>query len=366
MIAFTNHALDHMLCSVLDAKITTDIVRLGSRTSEERISQYSIETREMAAGQSRLHPTYTEKYKELHSVGVEITKLIKSINETDLESDSSEIVKYISLSYPEHHVAMAESPSWISVAKGLAHDGDAESGARWQRLGRKGLVIDEDTSIYAFWKNCGDLDFLEMIASPVASNIEQTGPPPAHPDPGPFNRFEHLLIEVTSDSEDTDSLGEKEEKDDDNEDDFEVLPEKLWMRVCFSTPPGSSADAAQVEASVPLPEPSVPIPPIADTRPSYVSDSAGFFEALGEDGIPTVPQGDRGLDQLLEEAEVWNMSRYERQTLHVYWIDQARAQMQQNQRDEFERLRKKHAEKVQEHNEIREEVSRARLGGLLV
>jgi hypothetical protein len=31
VIAFTNLALDHLLTSILDAKITTNIVRLGSR-----------------------------------------------------------------------------------------------------------------------------------------------------------------------------------------------------------------------------------------------------------------------------------------------------------------------------------------------
>ena len=51
LIAFTNQALDHMLCSVLDAGIMTDIVRLGSRTSaDEPIVQYSIETQEMVTG----------------------------------------------------------------------------------------------------------------------------------------------------------------------------------------------------------------------------------------------------------------------------------------------------------------------------
>ncbi|KAJ7346800.1 hypothetical protein DFH08DRAFT_869366 [Mycena albidolilacea] len=36
MIAFTNHALDHMLTSVLDAGITNKVVRLGSRSADEK------------------------------------------------------------------------------------------------------------------------------------------------------------------------------------------------------------------------------------------------------------------------------------------------------------------------------------------
>lgn len=363
MIAFTNHALDHMLCSVLDADITTDIVRLGSRTSEDRISQYSIETREMVAGQSRLHPTYTAEYKELHSVGVEISNLIKRIHEIDLESDSSEIIKYLSLFYPEHHVSMSEPPSWISAAKDLSHDDDSESGGKWQRQGRRGQVIEEDRSIYAFWKNCGDLDFLEMVASPAVSHIRQTSNSLADPvDPGSSNRFEILSTETTADAEDTDSL-EEDEDDESDEDDFDMLPEKLWMTADFSGTPDSDVDSEKVEALATLPESSTLVLPITETKPEYVNDSAGFFEALGADGIPTMPLSDRPLHELFNEGEVWNMSRDERQILHVFWIEQARAQIQQNQEDEFDRLRKKHAEKVQEYNEIKEEASHTKLGG---
>lgn len=43
MIAFTNHALDHLLGSVLDANITRRIVRLGSQCADERISQFTID-----------------------------------------------------------------------------------------------------------------------------------------------------------------------------------------------------------------------------------------------------------------------------------------------------------------------------------
>jgi len=44
MIAFTNHALDHLLGNILDAGITEKIARLGSRHSaHERIVPFSLE-----------------------------------------------------------------------------------------------------------------------------------------------------------------------------------------------------------------------------------------------------------------------------------------------------------------------------------
>ncbi|KAF8128159.1 hypothetical protein EV363DRAFT_1585143 [Boletus edulis] len=356
MIAFTNHALDHMLCSVLDAGITTDIVRLGSRTSDERIAQYSIETREMVAGQSRLHDSesYKTKFRELKDVGKEISKLIDRMSKIDLESDSSEIIKYLELFHPEHHASMSDVPPWIEVAKDLSQD-DTESGEKWKRQGRKGKVVTEDTSVYAFWKNCGDLDFLETIHHPVVLPHSNLLAEAGELGPSRSNRFEILQTEATADAEDT----EEDESDESDEEGLDTSPEKIWMTAEFSDTP-DKAEPAKEPAS--LPEPSSP--PIAEPEPpypSYVNDAAGFFAALGEDGVPAVPFDNRALEMLLEEPEVWEMSQLERQTLHAFWIEEARVHMQQNQQDEFDRLRKKHADKVREYNEIREEVRRVLL-----
>lgn len=367
MIAFTNHALDHMLCSVLDAGITKDIVRLGSRSSDERISQYSIETREMVAGQSRLHHTYNAKFHELKSVGREISQLIDKIHQTNLESDSSEITKYLSLFHPGQHISMSGPPSWIDVAKDLSHD-DFESGEQWKTQGPKGQVFAEDTSFYAFWKNSGDLDFLEMVTNPVVPSVPQTVESVAEPGPSSrSNPYELLSTETTADVEDTDTP-EEDGQDELAEGDSEIRPEKMWTTAKFSDPPDASVNPGAGKAPVSLPEPSVPAPTVAKTvapYPAYVSNPVGFFVALGENRIPTVPLSKRKLDALLGDRKVWNMSRHERKILHIFWIGQARTEMQQNQQEEFVRLRKQHAEKVQEYNEVKEEASSARFNNLL-
>ena len=376
LIAFTNHALDHMLCSVLDAGITTDIVRLGSnKSADERIGQYSIETREMVAGQSRLDHTYNSKYREFKTVGTEISHLIEAMQKIDLESDSSEIIKYLQSFHPEHHVSMSDPPAWIGVAKSLSEN-DSESEGKWQKQGRKGKVITEDTSAYAFWKNCGDLDFLETITSPVAPLAPQFSHSlvePASSEPGPSahpNRFEALQTEAAADDED--ELSSEKDDDETNEESSEIPPEKkLWMNAPFLDTPDTNSGPEAEKAKTPASHPAPPSfsPPVAEEQPpysAYVNDAVGFFDALGEDYVPTVPFGRRTVEALLDEGEVWNMSQHERQKLHKFWIEEARTQMQQNQQDEFDRLRKKHAEKVQEYNEIKEEVSGERLGGFLV
>ncbi|KAG8218137.1 hypothetical protein J3R82DRAFT_3674 [Butyriboletus roseoflavus] len=290
MIAFTNHALDHMLCSVLDAGITTNIVRLGSRSADERISQYSIETKEMVAGQSRLDREYSSKFRELKSVETEISQLMDRIYKIDLESDSSEIIKYLSVSYPEHHVSiMSEPPAWINVAKKLSHD-DSEFGEEWQVQGRKGRVVVQDTSFYAFWKRFGDLEFLDTVANPPVPDVPQTSNSPAEPGPSSrSNPYEVLRNETTADTD----ASEGDEQDESDEGDIEVQPEKRWMTAKFSDPPDASVDSEADKAHTSLPAPSAPAPPVAaetkDPHPAYVNDPVEFFLALGENVIPKAP-----------------------------------------------------------------------------
>ena len=76
MIAFTNHALDHMLRSVLDARITQKIVRLGSRSADERIAEFSIEHVESVAGRSRLLSAFSTYRRALRDVEDEIKKFM--------------------------------------------------------------------------------------------------------------------------------------------------------------------------------------------------------------------------------------------------------------------------------------------------
>ncbi|KAF9227364.1 hypothetical protein BS17DRAFT_747823 [Gyrodon lividus] len=357
MIAFTNHALDHMLCSVLDANITTKIVRLGSRSSDERISEYSIETREMVAGQSRLDRKFAGRYRELKVVQGEITNLMNRILNTDLESDSSEISKYLQIFQPEHHEFMSNPPEWIKVTRELSHN-DSDGG--WKKQGRGGRVVQEDTSIYAHWKNFGDLEFLETFGnltsySPDVGNFGIEPPASSR-----VNPLEVLALEGGAGTDDTESTGGGSEDESPLED---IKPEERWMTVQVVDVLDSAPDPDTEDPYEPPLQPvgSKPVADLNTTPPSYVDDPAGLFAALGEEGVPDIPSGDRPLDELLRIGDVWTMSIRERKRLHEFWIEQARIEMYQNQLDEFERLRNKHAERVKEYNEGKEEARRSLL-----
>ncbi|KAL4078405.1 hypothetical protein V8B97DRAFT_1937181 [Scleroderma yunnanense] len=348
MIAFTNHALDHMLSSVLDAGITTNIVRLGSRSSDERISQYSIETRERVTGHSRLDRAMHQRHRELKDMQERIKKLMDNILKADLESDSSEVMKYLMLYHPEHNECLCSPPQWITVSKDLSED---SSEGQWQVQGRKGRVINQDTSLYAYWKTSGDLQFLSTLdtfLSPTYTATAQVS--------STANHYQ-LLSSNATDIDTPESDGDSSDSDDSTI--FEDLGvEELWMLV-------SDDEIEEVEEAPQNPTQPVSEPIIQDTSPEPISsqenlvqDPAGFFRVLGEESIPVIPSRDRSLQDLLQDGEVWEMSTTERERLHRFWIEQARIQMSRNQLEEFENLRIKHADKIREYNEGRETARR--------
>lgn len=77
LIAFTNHALDRMLSSILDAKITSNIVRLGGYSADERISSFSLHTLEAIMTESDLDKFIHREYREMKLVEEEVGELME-------------------------------------------------------------------------------------------------------------------------------------------------------------------------------------------------------------------------------------------------------------------------------------------------
>lgn len=300
-------ALDHMLCSVLDAGITSNIVRLGSRSADERISPYSLETMEKVAGQSRLDRAFGQNYRALKEVEEEVKRLIQKFLTIPVNSD--EISQYLEVQYPEHFEHTNQPPAWISAIKAISSlDGV------WQHAGKKGQKEAIDDSMYAYWKNGHDLDFLEFRPDPVLDSQ----PTPADHLPGDNNKF-NKLDSVTAGLDDD-------------------QPEAT---------PGENVDSL-----TPLPN-----PPQSSIQLSDLRNPEEFFIGYGYDGVPPVPSSDRDLEILLDSGELWSMARSERERLHAYWIEQVRSNLHHNQLLEFERLREKHIDVLQRWTEGKDEVS---------
>ncbi|KAI9068435.1 hypothetical protein FKP32DRAFT_1561707 [Trametes sanguinea] len=189
LIAFTNHALDHMLTSVLDAGITDNVVRLGTRSSDERISQYTLDKLEKVAATAQMDRAFKRQYAIMKKLEEQMSKVMTSIRLPLVSWDTIET--YLDIHYPEHADAFRTPPFWIWELSKLMW-AEEELEGEWQEAKRKGSkktkTVDSSVSrtAYGFWRAGKDLQFLQtpprqasqagkgkevMVPAPDADNI---------------------------------------------------------------------------------------------------------------------------------------------------------------------------------------------------
>ena len=157
LIAFTNHALDHMLTSVLDANITKSVVRLGSRTTDERIEQYSLFKLEQLSGRGSRDRFIRRGYAALKGAEEEMTRTMNRIQLPGLTWEDAE--KFLNIHYPQHAESLREPPFWIAEHfRRTMKDGFTE--VSYKR--KKASQDDNIAGVYGFWKNCRDIDFIQL------------------------------------------------------------------------------------------------------------------------------------------------------------------------------------------------------------
>jgi hypothetical protein len=332
MIAFTNHALDHMLTSVLDAGITSRIVRLGSRSADERISQFSMENLELVAGQSRLDRTVGQHHRSLKDIQLQITRLMSQILKTSVESEK--IVQHIEIQYPEHFEHILQPPDWVSLLMAHSKSDDHE---QWQQVGKRGCKVDaEDDSIYTYWRTGRDLEFLSKQEEPKPQ-LAQAQTPLAQKDVSNQNKFQALVVDPNSGS-DTDS-SDSELDDDESDSDLPQEPwQRSWAPLNGQATPAPAAPVLTAPAPIPVftMEPQISgsdkndisLPATANIEPSDFYSVADFFIAQGCIGVPLIPKSNRPLEMLLDEGEMWEMSLSERERLHNHWTERVKSMLQ--------------------------------------
>ncbi|KAH9170424.1 hypothetical protein EDB89DRAFT_2071946 [Lactarius sanguifluus] len=164
LIAFTNHALDHMLTSVLDAKITTNVVRLGSRTTDERIEQYSLYKLEQLSGRGDLDRPIRREYAAMKQVEEEMTRIMNRIQLPGLTWEDAE--RFLDFQYPQHADSFRGPPFWIAEYFRRIKEDEIENG-EWKRTskGKKASQDAEISGVYALWKNGRDIEFIQPPAT---------------------------------------------------------------------------------------------------------------------------------------------------------------------------------------------------------
>ena len=208
LIAFTNHALDHLLGSVLDAEITNKIVRLGSRSNDERISPFSLENLEKigpisTASRISINRAYGARKKAEKEL---ITVLQELQGGQVSDSDRKE---YMELFYPGHRAELLDPPEWIRQLR--------LSEAGWTIAGHRDAQ--DIRSEYDFWAACSDIQWLKHQVDAKETKRKST-----------VNQFAALNVEEVEEDEwgDDDVLSQS-----DFSESFEIEDEEDMLRNQF-------------------------------------------------------------------------------------------------------------------------------------
>ncbi|THU97835.1 P-loop containing nucleoside triphosphate hydrolase protein [Dendrothele bispora CBS 962.96] len=355
LIAFTNHALDHLLCSILDNGITRNIVRLGSRSSDERIKDFSIETLEMAQGRTVLDGTTNRLYRELKDTQIQIKKLMEKILRKKIPTGA--VMRHLQNDpeYLDHSDSFSFPPDWV-VSAVQAQAAELEDG--WEKVkGKQSAARDDDdddeNTILKFWAEEQDLDHLDAwihlqeqkaAADLNDSNLSDSAVTQAG------NRYDILA------QQDADDASGDEQSDDSSDDagsDVGDVIEEEWEKATWP-----EEGSVQTQLSSPLdsdPGAYVDFPP---PSASPTRSAPGPSNPQAQIQLPEVPRSNRRLEELLLCGDVWNMSRSERRRLYSHWEYETREMLKISQQSDFNRLREAHEEQLRAYQECKEQVRR--------
>ena len=164
-----------MVNSVLDANITEKIVRLGTRSSDDRIAEYMLSKLERLATAGTLDRSMRRQYGVMKRLEETITKTMTSIRLPLLSWE--EIERYLDIDYPEHVDRFRGPPFWIARLVELKREEEEELGEFAQVTHQKNTVMVEPSisrTIYGFWRQGLDLEFIRH-SSPTPLEKQKEG-----------------------------------------------------------------------------------------------------------------------------------------------------------------------------------------------
>lgn len=274
---------------MLDKKITNKVVRLGSRSVDPTVSEYSLDNLTLKLSRSKVSWAANREYYNLKEAEKSMSKLLQQIINREVPQD--DLINHIRMHHPNHEDELLNPPIWISS---LFADASSTSSAEgWETVGRT-----SPPTLLEYWVEGSDIKYLSVPDPQLATTRKTKGKGPAKS--SNTNQFSLL----TSDNEPDETPSE-------------VDPLVTWRE-----------------------------------------SRATFFDSLGVPWPEDVPLSDdlRPLEELLDDWNVWGMSRNERGVLHSWWTESIREQSYNKQTLEFERLKAHHEDAKARWQELRDEV----------
>ncbi|KAG8904211.1 hypothetical protein FRC01_008831, partial [Tulasnella sp. 417] len=161
LIAFTNHALDNIITHVLDKGLTNSIVRLGSKTSDETVAEYTLETILKTRSSTHSDRAAGRAYANVMNIQEEMSDLMSKVVST--WTKEQDLRPYLELTFPAHHTSLFNPPLWIKKLY--------EDSKDWQTSTRKGSVR---RFLVDFWRFGEDITSLGPPPQNTSANTSRT------------------------------------------------------------------------------------------------------------------------------------------------------------------------------------------------
>ncbi|KAF8332045.1 uncharacterized protein EI90DRAFT_3056359 [Cantharellus anzutake] len=336
LIAFTNHALDHLLKSILEARPSTKAIRLGSRSNDSMIAELSLDAIERASDRSKLSPSLGRVYAELKGIEKTMEEVMKKAMRRDPSSD--DVLEFLESGDDTCHFShsLTHPPSGIDR---LYHERSEEEGS-WTRVGKKAPEV---LTRYDFWKQGADLDFVDGEFAAIKAAMHG-GADYVEQDISP--QFSDLQIdddEIEDAESETTSVAS------------EIGPEYLWMsqrpnvrHIPLATPSSSRQLPPQTDGGNDR-------LPVSSPPDHYTRLASLFVEFEFASLLDPAAQPDRNLNDLCNVSDVWHTTRTEREKLAQHWEQRASERNYQIVKGEFEDLRGRHEAAQRRWSELKEE-----------
>jgi len=173
-----------MLNSILDANITKKFVRLGSRSTDERIAEYSLMNLEKTFTDASMNRQLGREYAIKKKLAEEMRKVMEDIQIPEPTED--QIKEYLEIYWGEHLSMMYEPPFWIVEYAARLWEPDSEEG-EWKVQGKKGKGKEQShlmaRTYYGLWKRGLDIAFIQpprpqFIEAELSKNQRKKGVKP--------------------------------------------------------------------------------------------------------------------------------------------------------------------------------------------
>ena len=283
-----------MLTSILDAKITKKFVRLGSRSTDERIGEYSLRNLERAFADVSMNRQLGREFACKKKIEEQMVRVMEDIQIPEPSED--QIKEYLQANWEQHLLMMYEPPFWITEYASRLWEPEPDAGGEWKTQGKKGKGKEESQlmarTYYGLWKRGLDIAFIQP----------------------PQPRF------ITA--EPPKKRGKKKKQ--------------------------GGGEEAQLGTM---------IPPTLGEQEAYHQRMFEFFSDLGfGDSVPPVPTGNRPFVQLENLPAVWAMSFEERQRLAEHWEEEMRRLAYDDHLGEYQTLREQYEEACEKYEAVADEV----------